>query len=417
MAVPPILEVYVLWHPDDDLGAQVSEWLMEHFHGPAYAGLAGGAVEVYLRSTGWRVDSGPPRPLPFMQPLPAGLPSPQICAVVPVLGRALAKAVRDDDQWHDYLHAVFAADTLIAGSAARGDPVVGVYPLWDPRAEISGSTLGTLASHLQALPRQAAAAGPTLARELSQAIAQRLHQETASGAGGDRITVFISHTKWHAPTQRDAGPQLVATVRDVLQGTHLDAFFDAHDLQVGEPWEATLDTAAGRNALLMVRTDLYASREWTQREVVTAKENDLPVVALYAVREQEERGSFLMDHVPVIPCPPGSTETAVERALNRLVDETLKRALWLAQRIYLEPDGFDWLPVHAPEPVTLVKWLHERRAAATNDAPTFIMHPDPPLGPREQTAITDLCALAGLTDKVDILTPRTFATRGGRRSP
>jgi hypothetical protein len=58
---PPILEYYVLWHPDDDaLGSSVAQQLMDHFHGPAYAGLAGGAVEVYTRSTGWTEPNGTP---------------------------------------------------------------------------------------------------------------------------------------------------------------------------------------------------------------------------------------------------------------------------------------------------------------------------------------------------------------------
>jgi hypothetical protein len=409
MPVPPILEVYVVWHPDDALGVRVGEWLINHFHSPAYAGLAGGAVEVYLRSRGWDTPSGSPRPLPFMEPLPAGLPAGQITAVVPLMGRALARAVREDESWRSYMEAVFTADAQEARHTG-GEPV-GVYPIRDPCADLSGSILADIAHRQQALPMKAATAAPTLARELAQAITQRLH-----GSATDRITVFLSHTK-HSGSFRDTGPRLVETVRDVIQETHLDTFFDAHDIQVGDDWEKVLDAEAGRHALLMIRTDLYASREWTQREVLTAKLHDLPVVALYAVRAQEERGSFLMDHVPVIPCPSKEPEQAIERALNRLVDEALKRALWLTQRVYLQPGGFDWLPVHAPEPVTLGAWLRVHSARRADDPHVFIMHPDPPLGPRERQVIVEMCELAGFADNIDILTPRTFATRGGKLLP
>src|SRR3954468_20941510 len=109
MPAPPILEIYVLWHPDDMIGTSITDWLIEHFHGPAYAGLAGGAVEVYTRSTGWTDPSGPPRPLPFMEPLPADIPPGQITVVIPVLGRAMARAVRGDADWRAYLEAVFDA--------------------------------------------------------------------------------------------------------------------------------------------------------------------------------------------------------------------------------------------------------------------------------------------------------------------
>lgn len=410
MPVPPILEINVVWHPDDAVGSDVADWLTDHFHGPAYAGLAGGAVEVYRRSAPWDGIAGPPRPLPFVTALPAGLPAAQITAVVPVLGRALARAVREDPRWSQYIEGLFAADAVAAGGAKTG-PVVGVYPLRAPRADLSGTTLLRLASNPQALPDAAATAPAILAREVAQAIVQRLHRE--SGAPGDeRITVFISHTKRHTAAQHDAGPRLVAAVRDVVQTTRLDAFFDAHDIQTGQVWEARLDTEASRSALLMVRTDRYSSREWTQREVLAAKLHDVPIVALYAVREEEERGSFLMDHVPVIPCSADSPEPAIERALNRLVDEALKSALWHAQRVYLEAHGFDWLPAHAPEPITLAPWLLQNRAAQ-KDSRVLIMHPDPPLGPRERDVVVELCRLAGLTGEVDVLTPRTYAARGG----
>lgn len=418
--LPPILEVYVLWHPDDALGAEVAGWLTTHFHSAAYAGLAGGAVEVYLRSAGWEAPSAPPRPLPFMQPLPAGLPAAQITAVVPVLGTGLARAVQGDPAWRTYMEEVFAADQASPDAEGELGAPVGVYPLRDPDADLTGSALAQLAARQQALPREAAESPATLARELSQAIAQRLHAgpgEAPPGPHGQRITVFVSHTKHHTVTQQEDGPQLVEQVREVLRNTRLGEFFDAHDLQVGEDWERALDAAAGSSALLMVRTDLYSGREWTQREVLTAKQRDVPVVALFAVREQEDRGSFLMDHVPVIPAHPDQAQTAIERALNRLVDESLKRALWRQQSVYLGRDGFDWLPGHAPEPVTVVPWLRQHRAEDGGDRHVWIMHPDPPLGPRETEVIVELCALAGFTEDVDILTPRTFANRGGRIRP
>jgi hypothetical protein len=410
---PPILEIYVVWHPDDALGKQVGDWLVDHFHGPAYAGLAGGAVEVYVRSAGWETPSGPPRPLPFARPLPAELSAAQMTAVVPVLGRALMTAVRDDPAWRDYVAEVFAADVEVASGTSK--PGVGVYPLRDPHADLARSDLARLAGTPQALPEAAASNAATLGRELAQAIAQRLHRD-ASGDAGGRIRVFVSHTKRHTAAQRDAGPKLVNDVRRVLRDTRLDEFFDAHDIQVGSNWASTLHAEAGRSALLMVRTDLYATREWTQHEVLDAKEHDLPVVALHAVRDQEDRGSFVMDHVPVIPCPPDTPDEAIERALNRLVDEALKHALWGAQRVYLRNHGFDWLPAHAPEPVTLTPWLRLHRDQHPDDQHLLIMHPDPPLGPRERTVVVGMCQLAGFTDDVDILTPRTFASRGGRTS-
>ncbi len=91
----------------------------------------------------------------------------------------------------------------------------------------------------------------------------------------------------------------------------------------------------------MVRTDRYASREWTQREVLAAKRHDVPIVGLIALTEGEARGSFLMDHVPTVALRDDAVTASIAASLNRLVDEVLKRALWGAQSTYIRDEGFD----------------------------------------------------------------------------
>jgi hypothetical protein len=405
MPVTPILEVIVLWHPDDTVGNEIADTLIAHFHGPAYAGLAGGAVEVYIRSEGWSGEGTPPRPIPALEGDPV-LGAPQFTAIVPVLGRALARAVRDDDAWRDYVSAIFEANKGPHGSTSA----LIVLPLLAPGASISGGTLDGIAGPTQYLPSNAGTDPVVLTREVAQGISQSLPAQ--GGERRARTTVFVSHTK-HAASKHDSSRALVSLVREVLDTTHLGEFFDASDLQPGEDWEAALEANASASALLMLRTDLYSSREWTQREVHAAKIHDVPIVCVYAVRDEERRGSFLLDHVPVVACPPGAEREAIERALGRLVDEVLKQTLWEAQRVYLFRDGFDWLPVHSPEMVTIAAWLRTHPLAG-EDAHLVVMHPDPPLQPRETQVLLDLCELAGARGVVDILTPRTFAMRGGR---
>lgn len=404
MPLPPILEVFLVWHPDDDdIGKLAASRLSAHFRSPTFSGLAGGAVEIYVRSQGWQSDSGAPRPLAFMTPWPHGLPAAEFTAVVPVLGTGLARAYSGDAEWREYLRAIFGA---------HGRHGVGVYPLRDPDALIDNSPLVEDVGSIQTLHRDSVSDGTILCRELSQAIAQNLRSKSSDP---NPIKVFVSHTKHHSPEESDTdGDVLFNKVRQVLQDTRLDEFFDASDLQPGSKWEQVLEAEAGRCALLMVRTDKYAGREWTQREVLVAKRHDLPIVVLYALRAGEERGSFLMDHVPALPCDLDNPEKDIIKALNRIVDESLKRELWNAQSVYMTDHGFDWLPVHAPEPVTAGGWLRRQRQERPKDDHVWVVHPDPPLGANEREVIVELCALAGYSDQVDIFTPRTFAARGGR---
>src|SRR4051794_473146 len=115
--LPPVLEIYVVWHPGDREGARAAEQFLEHFHGTAFSGLIGGAVEIYVRSEGWGGPGDAPRPLPCWQPLPYGIPAPEITAIVPVLGDELAFALEArEGAWHDYAERIVAAQRSSPGT-------------------------------------------------------------------------------------------------------------------------------------------------------------------------------------------------------------------------------------------------------------------------------------------------------------
>ena len=165
-------------------------------------------------------------------------------------------------------------------------------------------------------------------RDLVQGLTQFVH------GPGSRIQIFISHTRQFA-----RGGAVITALTDLvdtaIRTSRLAEFFDARDLQPGEDWAARLREAAGNSAVLALRSDLYASRAWCQEELLTAKLAGTPVVILDALVEGEERGSFLMDHVPRVPVRregEGWSRDDVDRALSLLVDEALKRALWRRQR-------------------------------------------------------------------------------------
>lgn len=402
MPVPPILDVYVVWHPEDTAGSEVFRRLHDHFHSETYSGLAGGAVEVYGRSVSWQLGSSPPRPL-LLPGAESGVARPaQFAAIIPVLSTALRDAVQADAGWAEYVTSCMAA----------GGQYTVVLPVLTPDGvNLDGSTLGRSFTSLQRLPDESTTTAGLLERGVAQAVAQ------LAARAGNRIKVFVSHSK-HSSVGEDGLPEppVFEQVRTAIASSKLAEFFDAHDLQPGSDWATDLKQEAGSSALLMVRTDRYASREWTQKEVLVAKRHDVPIVGLIALVDGEARGSFLMDHVPTVPYVRDDPGASIEKALDRLADEALKRALWTAQSSYISAQGFDWLPVHAPEPVTTVEWLARHKAEEAQDEHLWIIHPDPPLGHDERSVIDEMCSVAGFDGRVDVMTPRTFATRGGEVS-
>ena len=450
----PVLEVYLVWHPKDTASAAVAEALAEHFQGGAYAGLLAGSMEVYMRSAGWAAEDDAPRAVqwPGQAGVAGGLVPAQFVVVLALLGTALNRAASTvADPWCAWFEAVNRAQTqdpahvrvlavrqgvspsgrlarLIGADQCLAEP--------DPHAELAEPATGLIC------------------RDLVQALARWI-----SPVADERLQVFISHTKRQG-TPAEPVASLVAAVREVIDAGRVSSFYDAHDLQPGERWDRALRDNAASCALLALRTDLYASREWCQREMFTAKLHGMPVVVLDALSSGESRGSFLMDHTPRIPvrCDAQGAwgRAPILRALNLLADAWLQRVLWLRLQQQAGSQGqlarYWWAP-QAPEPSTLARWLtapfgssagssagastgsdagRGADSAAVADrgarpgpghaAPRMpaqapgsdlrILHPDPPLAEDERAALQQLVALAGY-GLLDLTTPRLMAARGG----
>jgi hypothetical protein len=414
--LPPVLEIYVIWHPADVAGADIAREFVDHFHGTAFTGLIGGAVEVFARSAGWAATGDAPRPIPSdANPLPNGIEHARYVALVPLVGVEMAAATEHKNgPWQQYL-------SNLVGSQEAFERTW-IFPYVIDHGAMNGTEVGRLLGKYQQVGQ-----GPVNAdgdsslgmrcRDLAQGIAQFL-----AGGPDSRLTVFISHTKRAQPRGEEDTAALIAAVRDVIASTRLNDFFDANDLQPGGDWDAVLRDNAARSAMLAIRTDLYPSREWCQREVYIAKSSGMPLLIMDALGHAEERGSFLMDHVPRVPVRPrerGWSREDVYRALNLLVDECLKRALWVCQEELARKSqelSVAWWAAHAPEPLTFLNWLENAiasKALPEDGQPIRVLHPDPPLGPDEKKVLDQVLRLARPRSALDIMTPRLLAARGG----
>ena len=406
--IPSILDIYVVWHPGDIEGQRIMNWLINHYHGTPYVGLIGGAVEVYARSIPWSDGSDSPRPIPFQDPLPYGLPGSLITAVVPIVGTRLARAVDDlQSDWNTYIVDLVSID--------QTNNDVGIFPIRLPGCV--DNALTEQLGHIQSMDPASACDRRVLCRELSQQITQ-LIWSTMDDSPGDQLTVFISHTKRHSLGEEpDYVDNLISRVRTKIANTHLGSYFDANDLQPGTNWKDELLSHSASNSLLAIRTDLYAGREWCQREFLGAKQSDMPIVTLSAICRTVERGSFLMDHVPVVSYRDHSEESknqSIDDALNLLVDKTLHQVLWKLQAEHMSCLlDVDWTPAEAPEPITVIPWLLDNSERIGTRDRILVMHPDPPLGPVEMEIIEQLFAIGGACG-VDIVTPHTYINRGGK---
>lgn len=443
----PVLEVYLVWHPKDAASAAVAEALAEHFQGGAYAGLLAGSMEVYMRSAGWAAEGDAPRAIqwPGQAGVAGGLVPAQFVVVLALIGAGLNRAASTvADPWCAWFERVAQAQAQDPAQVRVLAVRQGVTPS-GRLARLIGADQCLAEPDPHAEPAEPAT--DLICRDLVQALARWI-----SPVPDERLQVFISHTKRQG-TPAEPVASLVSAVREVIDAGRVSSFYDAHDLQPGERWDSALRDNAASCALLALRTDLYASREWCQREMFTAKLHGMPVVVLDALSSGESRGSFLMDHTPRIPvrCDAQGTwgRAPIRRALNLLADAWLQRVLWLRLQQQAGSQGrlahYWWAP-QAPEPSTLARWLTaplgsgagsgagsggagsaaaadpEARPSQGRAAPRMpaqapgsdlrILHPDPPLAEDERAALQQLVALAGY-GQLDLTTPRLMAARGG----
>lgn len=411
----PVLEIYVVWHPADQRGEDIAVEFVEHFHGSLYTGLLGGAVEVFVRNTGWVAAGNAPRPIPSAgTPLPNGIEQSEFTVIVPLMGIEMAVAVEaKSGSWRDYIENIVRMQ--------QENPTrVGIFPCLIDQDAANNTELERILGKYQCIARSSSEEETEITlrcRDLAQGIAQLL-----SGNEEQRLTIFISHTKRGSPYEEENISLLIDMIRQIIANTHLQEFFDTSDLQPGCNWDEGLRRNAARSALLALRTDLYSSREWCQREILIAKREGMPVVILDALGLGERQGSFLMDHVPRVPVRMQGgcwQRQGVYRALNLLVDECLKRKLWMRQKVMSQDKrklGIMWWAPHAPEPLTLVHWLEaakKSRALPAAGSVVRILHPDPPLGADEKLVLDQMLSFVCEDYELDIMTPRLLSARGG----
>jgi hypothetical protein len=410
--LPPVLEIYVVWHPSDTAGGQIAQEIFTHFHGNAFVGLFADAVEVYQRAHSWAGPAGAPRPVytPGRRP-PRGLAQAELTVIVPLAGLHLSRAVADHtDPWHQYL-------VELVGECERHPRRVALMPLELEPGAIAGE-LARLINRFQRVDKSGRRAGSLepdatrRGRELTQAIIR-----FASDLSADKtLTVFVSHTERTVSADAAAVQGLIDDVRTVLRRSQLNEFFSQSNIAPGDDWAETLRKQAASDVMLALRTDQYAGREWCQREMVIAKRAGQPVVILDSLETVEERGSFVMDHVPRVPVrrqDQGWDHDAILRGLNLLIDEALKRVLWRHQERLAATDpslAVWWWAPHLPEPLTFARQLLED---PTRPGRTLILHPEPPLGPDEIEVLEDIATLAGVTPPPTFVTPRQLDARDG----
>jgi hypothetical protein len=207
----------------------------------------------------------------------------------------------------------------------------------------------------------------------------------------DKLRVFVSHSK------RDADKLGTNRAKDLVQylneETKLDSFFDVKDILEGKCFDKQIEKGV-ENALLMVLyTNTYSDREWCRRELIAAKDHDVPTVVVMMMNGVAKRVFPYIGNIPCIEFA-GDWREPINLLLRTALDEYYEKQLLeslCAGRSEVMVNPFP------PE-------LYNLRSL--QDGITQVLYPEPPLGQEE------LSILKQAHEAVDFVTPMEYASVG-----
>lgn len=234
----------------------------------------------------------------------------------------------------------------------------------------------------------------------------------AGGTPAGFMRLFISHAK------HDGLPLAQALKHQIQSVRWLNTFYDAEDLAAGQNWEKGLEEGVASSLIVMLRTNIYDSRTWCQKEVWWADEYATPAVLVDARTALHfPAGVLPFDRLPTVRIPDGNLVRIIFLALReglrylffrRLVEE-MKSSGQLSGPIELRVFSY------TPSMAALLRACQSLVEAGT--APgikQFIFYPDPPMRRGAFEAATAL--VQKYAPGANLVTPNTFAVLNGGSS-
>lgn len=210
------------------------------------------------------------------------------------------------------------------------------------------------------------------------------------------ITVFISYSKKGngSDPKLKEGETTAKEVREFLSSdTKLNSFFDVHDILDGYNFGEQIKAHAGNCSLLILFTDSYSSREWCRIEALTAKENKVPIVAVFMMKGDVDRVFPYIGNIPSTVYD-GNWRKVINLLLRTTLDQLNETELLKTEKNATT----DFLP-YPPEAFNM---------SLLEKGITKVLYPEPPLGNEELEVLKKISLK--LDQPVNFSTPMTYLT-------
>ena len=130
------------------------------------------------------------------------------------------------------------------------------------------------------------------------------------------IKIFLSHAK-----DGKNGIRLAQDLKNFIDNSPMRNFFDTTDIAPGYKFNEEIIGNIKESTVVSIRSDIYSSRYWCQREILCAKEENRPIIAVDILDDFEDRGFPFASNIPSVHVP--VREETIKIDLLRILSATL----------------------------------------------------------------------------------------------
>ncbi|MDL2268921.1 TIR domain-containing protein [Desulfosarcina sp. OttesenSCG-928-A07] len=348
----PPLAIHFIWHPADESSVEA---------------ILDFVRSCFARDVNCPFSRGLNIPLFFYSsenPCRQPLHSPRQCAAKDIVFVFTSTKTLGYDEWKSYINNLSLSDTLRA------------VPIAIDKHGLGHGDSGALEklNFLRAYEWVGDSREQRAVLAMAHEICRYGFVEISGANHGKRssIKIFLSHAK-----AGDTGRLHAESIYKFVDATNMSRFFDATDISSGFKFDEEIAIHIQESTLVAIGSDAYSSRYWCQREILYAKENDRPIIAVDCLQEYQDR---IFPAGANVPCVHVSHEASLsESDILRILVATILETIryYHAKESLKYYQDQKWIPKNCtilsrpPEVHTIVE--------LKKNAKKKICYPEPPI--------------------------------------
>jgi hypothetical protein len=294
----------------------------------------------------------------------------------------IGKEVVADDLWVDYIRCVPRGDNVTIIPIALDKTAFSLNDLFDCRNFIRAYEydLKSMKDYLFI----------AIAHEIYRCSLNDEFKKIALG-NDSALKLFLSHAK-----DGKDGIKLAKALKVFIDNSSMRNFFDTTDIAPGYRFDEEIVGHIKESSIIAIHTDSYSSRYWCQREILSAKENNRPIIAVDSLEEFEDRRFPFASNIPGIHIHLNGgepTEDDLLRILSTALLETIR--FFYSELLLKQYKHAEWIDPEAviisrPPEVSDIERILFNDGKGINYKHKVLVYPEPPLYFEEMNFLSNL---------------------------